>query len=240
MAGYLLMKLYRGLLSALVLAMSVVPYAVNAGDVFTGYQSDHLGQYYSYLGVRTPLIRNDSSVQPFFQVLGAGLGYTFKENGMNRDADVQFASPSIGIKYRQGAWNYIAFAGPQFRWKQEDRLSGGRTSQQDVGVYAQGEAFYWHEHGTFHAIASYTNLDHFIWSRVRATRLVHRADGPCCSVYLGWDIAAMGNKDFYAAQTGPLVQVPIDRFYVTVKGGYQYTYTFQNGAYGGIELYFPF
>jgi hypothetical protein len=50
----------------------------------------------------------------------------------------------------------------------------------------------------------------------------------------------MGNKDFYAIQSGPLVQVPVERFYLTLKGGYQYTQTFQNGTYGGVELYFPF
>jgi hypothetical protein len=50
----------------------------------------------------------------------------------------------------------------------------------------------------------------------------------------------MGNNDFYAVQTGPLVQVPVERFYLTLKGGYQYTQTFHNGVYGGVELYFPF
>jgi hypothetical protein len=50
----------------------------------------------------------------------------------------------------------------------------------------------------------------------------------------------MGNKDFYAVQTGPLVQVPVDRVYLTFKSGYQYTQTFHNGVYGGVELYFPF
>jgi len=34
--------------------------------------------------------------------------------------------------------------------------------------------------------------------------------------------------------------VAIDQFYLTVKGGYQYTKVFQNGVYGGIEVYFPF
>lgn len=218
----------------------LLPGMAAAGDVFTGYQIDHEGQYYSYLGVRTPLTAGQSSFQPFVQVLGAGLGYSYKDNGVRRDADVQFASPSLGLKYVDGGWNYIAFAGPQFRWKQEDQLSGSRSDEHDIGVYVQGEAFYWHEKGTFHAIASYTDLDNFIWSRVRATRLVHKSEQGCCSAYAGWDLAGMGNKDFYAVQTGPLVQVPVDRFYFTVKGGYQYTQTFHSGVYGGVELYVPF
>ena len=211
------------------------------GDAFIGYQTDNRGQYFTFLGVRAPLTDGKSTIQPFVQVFGAGLGYTFKANGQNRDAQVQFATPSLGLKYFQGPWMFIGLAGPQFRWKQEDQGAGnGRTEQQDVGGYVQGEAFYWHKLGTFHAIASYTDLDRFFWSRIRGTRVVHQADGPCCSVYLGGDLAGMGNRDFYAVQTGPLVQVPIERFYLTVKGGYQYTQTFQNGVYGGIELYTPF
>jgi hypothetical protein len=216
------------------------PGIVAAGDVFTGYQIDDHGQYYTYLGVRTPITSGESTLQPFLQVMGAGLGYTFKNNGANRDVEVQFATPSLGIKYVMGGWNFIGLAGPQFRWKQEDRQTGGRTNENDVGVYLQGEAFYWHEKGTFHGIVSYTDLDSFVWSRLRATRLVHKSEQSCCSTYLGWDLAGMGNKDFYAVQTGPLVQVPIDRFYFTVKSGYQYSQTFHNGVYGGVELYFPF
>jgi hypothetical protein len=216
------------------------PGMVVAGDVFTGYQIDHQGEYYGYLGVRTPITSGESNLQPFIQVLGAGLGYKFKDNGATREADVQLASPSLGLKYILGQWNLIGFVGPQFRWKQEDLATGGRSSKQDVGVYTQGEAFYWHEQGTFHAIVSYTNLDNFVWSRVRATRLAHKSEQGCCSVYLGGDLAGMGNDQFYAVQAGPVVQVPIDRFYFTVKGGYQYTQTFHSGAYGGVELYFPF
>jgi len=201
---------------------------------------DNQGQYYTYLGVRAPLTSGESNLQPFIQVMGAGLGYTFKDNGANRKAEVQFASPALGIKFIQGPWNFIGFAGPQFRWKQEDRQTGGRSDQNDVGVYLQGEAFYWHEKGTFHGIVSYTDLDSFVWSRLRATRLVHKSEEGCCSSYLGWDLAGMGNKDFYAIQTGPLAQVAIDQLYMTIKGGYQYTKVFQNGVYGGVELYFPF
>ena len=68
------------------------PAVVTAGDVFTGYQIDNQGQYYTYLGVRTPLTSSESNLQPFIQVMGAGLGYTFKDNGAKRDAEVQFAS----------------------------------------------------------------------------------------------------------------------------------------------------
>ena len=216
------------------------PVLAMAGDVFTGFVYDNKGEYFSYLGARTPITSGESKFQPFIQVLGAGYKYTFIDNGVERDADVQFVTPSLGLKHDVGTWNFIGFAGPQFRWKQEDQLTGGRTDEYKTGVYAQTEAFYWHEEGTFHALVSYTNLDDFIWSRARGTRLVHKSDQGCCSVYLGGDLEGMGNTDFYAIRVGPLVQVPVDRFYFTVRGGYQYTQTFHNGYYGGFEVYFPF
>ena len=48
------------------------------------------------------------------------------------------------------------------------------------------------------------------------------------------------HSPFYAVQVGPLVQVPITIFWLTLKGGYQYSQTFHNGGYGGVELYAPF
>ena len=215
------------------------PRMAGAGDVFTGFQIDNHSQYYAYMGVRTPITSASSNLQPFVQFMGAGLGYSFKEGGVIRDAEVQFATPSLGLKYRQGPWTVIGFAGPQFRWKQQD-LSVGRSTEHDIGVHLQGEAFHWHEQGTVHAIVSYTNLDGLVWSRVRATRLAYKKEQGCCSLYLGWDVAGMGNKDFYAVQTGPIAQVPIGQFYLTLKGGYQYSQAFQNGGYGGVELYLPF
>lgn len=216
------------------------PAIVAAGDVFTGYQIDHQGQYYTYLGVRTPITSGESNLQPFIQVLGGGLGYSFKDNGAIRDAEVQFATPSFRDQIYSGAVEFHWIRRSPVSMETRGPSNWGRTNENDIGVYLQGEAFYWHENGTIHAIVSYTDLDSFVWSRLRATRLVHKSEQDCCSTYLGWDLAGMGNVDFYAVQTGPLVQVPIERFYLTLKGGYQYTQTFHNGVYGGVELYFPF
>ena len=208
--------------------------------MFTGFQIDNHSQYYAYTGVRMPIISGEGNLQPFVQFMGAGLGYSFKDNGVTRDAEVQFATPALGLKYLQGPWTFIGFAGPQVRWKQQDLPGNRRSNENDVGVQVQGEAFHWQEQGTAHAIVSYTNLDGLIWSRLRVTRLVYETEGSCCSLYLGGDIAGMGNKDFYAVQTGPVLQVPVSIFYLTLKGGYQYSQTFQNGGYGGLELYVPF
>lgn len=211
-----------------------------AGDVFTGVQADNKGEYFAYLGIRAPLMEERNGFQPFIQVFGAGVGYTFKDNGRERDAALQFVTPSLGLKYTSGSWSFMGMVGPQFRWKQEEQLTGPRSHDNFVGAYVQVEAFRWQEEGIFHAIASYTDIDRFSFGRVRKTWLVHKDEKSCCSVYLGGDVAGMGNDQFYAIQTGPLVQVPVNIFWLTLKGGYQYSQTFHNGAYGGVELYFPF
>jgi cellulose biosynthesis protein BcsS len=211
-----------------------------AGDAFTGYQVDNKGEYFAYLGIRAPLMEERKGFQPFIQVFGAGVGYTFKDNGQERDATLQYVTPSLGLKYTTGPWSFLGMVGPQFRWKQEDQATGPRSNETFVGTYVQLEAFRWHEEGIFHAIASYADIDGFSYGRVRKTWLVHKSEQRCCSWYVGGDLAGMGNNQFYAVQAGPLVQVPINIFYLTFKGGYQYSQTFHSGAYGGVELYFPF
>jgi len=211
-----------------------------AGDVFTGYQADNKGEYFAYLGIRAPLMEERHGLQPFIQVFGAGVGYTFKDNGQERDAALQFVTPSLGLKYTSGSWSFMGMVGPQFRWKQEEQVTGPRSHDNFVGAYVQVEAFRWQEQGIFHALASYTDIDRFSFGRVRKTWLVHNEAQKCCSVYLGGDLAGMGNDQFYAVQAGPLVQVPVNIFWLTLKGGYQYSQTFHNGVYGGVELYFPF
>ena len=234
MAGNLVIR-FMILISILFLSRPLY-----AGDAFTGYQADNKGEYFAFLGIRAPLMAEHDGLQPFIQVFGAGVGYTFKDNGSERDANLQFVTPSLGLKYTSGSWSFMGMVGPQFRWKQEEQRTGPRSHDDFIGAYVQLEAFRWQEDGIIHALASYTDIDRFSFGRVRKTWLVHKQDQRCCSLYLGGDIAGMGNDQFYAVQVGPLVQVPINIFWLTLKGGYQYSQTFHNGAYGGVELYFPF
>lgn len=232
----------RLLIAALAILSSglILGGEASAGDAFTGYQVDNKGQYFAYLGIRAPLMQERNGFQPFIQVFGAGVGYTFKDNGRELDANLESVTPSLGLKYTAGAWSFLGMAGPQFRWKQEDQLTGPRNNDNFIGAYVQVEAFRWHEDGIFHAIASYTDIDGFAFGRVRKTWLTHKSGQGCCSWFVGGDLAGMGNNQFYAVQAGPLVQVPINIFWLTLKGGYQYSQTFHNGVYGGVELYFPF
>ena len=211
-----------------------------AGDAFTGYQVDNKGEYFAFLGIRAPLMEERKGFQPFLQVFGAGLAYTFKTNGDERNANMQFVTPSLGLKYTAGSWSFLGMVGPQLRWKQEDQATGPRSHENFIGAYVQIEAFRWQEDGIFHALASYTDIDRFSFGRVRKTWLIQKNEQRCCSVFVGGDLAGMGNDQFYAVQVGPLVQVPIHIFWLTAKGGYQYSQTFHNGVYGGVEMYFPF
>jgi hypothetical protein len=50
----------------------------------------------------------------------------------------------------------------------------------------------------------------------------------------------MGNADFRAVQTGPVLEVPIGKVFLLAKGGYEHSNSFHSGGYGGVEMYVPF
>ncbi len=226
------------LLAALIL--TVLPAPSEAGDVFTGFQIDNKSQYFGYLGVRTPLLQTSGGPDLFIQAMTAGLGYSFKSNGRLLDANVQFVVPSLGITQTVGGWAFSALAGPQLRRIEEERLNAGASINHQIGAYGQVEAFYWHEKGSLHAIGSYADLDNFFWSRLRGKLLAYKSQKGCCTAYAGWDVVGMGNADFRAVQTGPLVEVPIGKVFLLVRGGYQNSTSFHSGTYGGVEVYFSF
>lgn len=226
------------LLAALILISG--PAASQAGDVFTGFQIDNKSQYIGYLGVRAPLLQMSGGTNLFLQVMTAGLGYSSKVNGQLLDSNVQFVVPSLGISQTVGGWTLSALAGPQLRRIEQERFNTNSSIDHQTGAYGQLEAFYWHEKGSFHAIASYADLDNFFWGRLRGKLLAYAADKGCCKTYVGWDVAAMGNADFKAVQTGPLVEVPVGKVFLLAKGGYQNSSSFHSGVYGGIEIYVPF
>lgn len=236
--GETMARLTLCLLATLVL--TVIPASARAGDLFTGFQIDNKGQYFGYLGVRTPIRQTKGGTNLFVQAMTAGLGYSFHSNGQILDANAQFVVPSLGISQTFGRWTVSALAGPQLRRIEEERLNASASIEHEVGAFVQAEAMYWHEKGNLHAIGSYADLDNFFWGRLRGKLLVHQATGECCSAYAGWDVAGMQEREYRAVQTGPLIEVPIGKLRLLARGGYQHTTSFHSGAYGGVELYFPF
>lgn len=216
------------------------PISSEAGDVFTGFQIDNHNQYFGYLGVRTPILRTSGGPDLFVQAMTAGLGYSFKANGQLLDANVQFIVPSLGISKTLGGWTLSALAGPQLRRIEEQRVNASSSIDYQVGAYGQVEAFYWHEKWNLHAIGSYADLDNFFWSRLRGKVLAYKPEKSCCATYVGWDVTGMGNADFRAVMTGPVVEVQVGKVFLLARGGYQNSNSFNSGTYGGFEIYFPF
>ncbi len=223
-----------------ILVLIVLPSRVQAGDVFSGFQIDNKSQYFGYLGVRTPILLMSGGTTLFAQAMTAGLGYSFKSNGQILDTNVQFVVPSLGISQSLGRWTFLALAGPQLRRIEEDRLNTSSRVDHQVGFFGQVEALYWHEKGNVHAIGSYADLDNFFWGRLRGKLLTYKSDRGCCPLYTGWDIAGMGNGEYRAVQTGPILEVSIGKVFFLVRGGYQHSTSFHSGGYGGAEVYFPF
>ena len=226
------------LLAALILISQ--PATSRAGDIFTGFQIDNKSQYFGYLGVRTQLLRTSGGSDLFVQAMTAGLGYSFKTNGQLLDANVQFIVPSLGITKTLGGWALSALVGPQLRRIEEQRLNASSTISYQAGVYGQLEAFYWHEKWNLHAMGSYADLDNLFWSRLRGKALVYKPEQSCCATYVGWDVTGMGNADFRAVMTGPVVEVQVGKVFLLTRGGYQNSTSFNSGTYGGVDIYFPF
>ncbi len=231
-------RLTRFLLTAGIL--TYLPLVSEAGEVFTGFQIDNKNQYFTYLGVRTPILRTSGEPALFVQVMTGGFGYSFKTNGQLLDANVQSIVPSLGITKTLGGWMLSALAGPQLRRIEEQRLNANNTIAYQAGVYGQLEAFYLHEKWNLLAIGSYADLDNFFWSRLRGKALVYKPEKSCCATYVGWDVTGMGNADFRGIMTGPVGEVLVGNVFVLVRGGYQHNTTFHSGTYGGFEIYFPF
>ena len=61
--------------------LTCLPLVSEAGEVFTGFQIDNKNQYFTYLGVRTPVLRTSGEPGLFVQVMTGGVGYSFKTNG---------------------------------------------------------------------------------------------------------------------------------------------------------------
>jgi hypothetical protein len=231
-------KITRLLLAACIL--TCFPLVSEAGDVFTGFQIDNRSQYFGYLGVRTPILRDSAVSGLFVQAMTSGLGYNFKTNGQLLDANIQSIVPSLGIAKTLGGWTLSALAGPQLRRIEEQKLNASSTINYQAGVYGQLEALYWQEKWNLHAIGSYADLDNFFWSRLRGKVLAYKPEKFCCATYVGWDVTGMGNADFRAVTTGPVGEIQFGNLFVLARGGYQNNTTFHSGAYGGFEIYFPF
>ena len=222
-----------------LLILVLLPNAGMAYDAFTGFEIDNEGQHYGYLGLRTPVTKIQQDLELLAQLYADTIRYSVRSEGRLLDAHANSIAPAVGLQQRFDPWNVTGLVGPQFRTKREDLVNGGTMTTDKVGAFLQGETFYWHERGSFHGIVSYSTLDNFLWGRLRGKLLAFKTNEGRL-VYGGWDVIGMGNKDFSAFHTGPLIEMPIGKLFFLVKAGYKYTSTFQNGAYTGFELYLPF
>ena len=232
-----------GLASAfLALIITFSGTIANAGDLFTGFQMDDEEQYFAYLGLRESLPWKPFDLDTFAQLFGAAQSYEYETGNRNIDADVQSLTSSLGISIPLGdqGWSISTLAGPEFRWKKEEGFENDSGRDFDVGAFVQAETMYWQESHSLHAMVSYASRDNFFFGSIRGKLLAHSPETGCCEIFLGVDVAGMGNDDFSAVRTGPLIEVPVGRFFLLARGGYRYHSDSGSGGYGGLEIYTPF
>jgi hypothetical protein len=228
------------LVAALIVLVPVG--AARAGDAYTGVHGDDESQFFAYLGVQEDLPWQVAELQLFGHLFGAAQRYEYETGGRGVDADVQFVTPSLGVRRGLGdsGWTAAAFAGPKLQWKREDAPFIDSDRDLDIGVFVQAEAMYWEEARSLHVFGNFSGIDAFFFGRLRGKQRIHDAGERCCNLFAGADVSRMGNEDYDAVQVGPLLEVQLGRVFLLVRGGYQRDSSFDDLAYGGVELYTPF
>ncbi len=232
-----------GLARAVFALIILLPSAsASAGKLFTGYQWNGEGQYFSYLGLRQDLPWESFGFKAYAQLFAAGQSYEYESGNQDIDAKVQFLIPSLGVTRAlgDGGWSVSGLVGPKLTWKKEDGFQNGSEREFDVGAFAQAETMYWQETHSFHGFVSYSSEDNFFFGRARGKLRIYSPGTGCCAIFAGLDVAGMGNDDFRAVQTGPLIEVPIGGVSLLARAGFQRDSSFGSGVYGGLEIYAPF
>jgi hypothetical protein len=223
--------------AALALIIMLPCASARAGDLFTGFQMDDEAKYFAYLGLREDLPWEAFGLKGYAQLFGAGQSYEFESGNQDIDAEVQFLIPALGVtKALGGGWSVSGLVGPKLRWKKEEGFPDDSGREFDVGVFVQAETMYWRETHSLHGIISYGSQDDFFFGRARGKLQIYSRARGCCEIFAGLEVAGMGNRDFRAVQTGPLVEVPIGRVSVLARVGFQHDSSFGSGAYGGLEI----
>ena len=133
---------------------------------------------------------------------------------------MQFVIPSLGISQTIGRWTFLALDDPQLCRIEEYRLNTTTAIDHQAEAFGQIEAFYWHEKGSLHAIGSYADLDNLLWGWLRGKLLASKSETRCCPLYGEWEVAGMGNGEFRAVQTGPVLEVSAKKVAILANGKY--------------------
>lgn len=166
------------------------------------------------------------------QLFAGDLDYDFKDNGTIREATSKWITPAVGFRTRV-SYSLSVVAGPSFREKKEKQGSG-TTTVRDSGGFFQLGGFFWKEDMNLEFLASYTNLDNFLWGWLRAKNRIRG------SLFVGAEVFGMGNQDFDGWGGGPLLELRKGKAAFTLKAGYKNTTTYGGGLYTGLELYTAF
>ena len=231
------------LASVLLALIVLLPCSIaSAGDLFTGVRLDNDEEYFAYLGLKEELPWKPLDLGTYVQLFASGQTYTYEAGSLDIDARVQTLTPSLGVNRLMGGgpWKVSALAGLEMKWTKEDGAPVDRGRHFNTGVFVQTEAMYWQEPHSLHAMVSYASLDSFFFGRIRGKLRTHSPETGCCSVSIGLDLVGMGNNDFEAVQVGPLVEVPVGRFWLLARAGFQQGSSNGSGGYGGLEIYTQF
>ncbi len=204
-------------------------------DLLGGGELDSRNQSYSYLGlVISKPVGGDSSA--LFRLWTDYLTYRFPQAGETVRAEAPAFHLAVGAGRSFGAWRFSLWSG----WERRDTrvrpdLPGVEVKGVTDSLILQFEAYGGFGNGTdVSFITSYSSGTSYLWSRARVKRRISER-----GLSLGLEVLGHGNEDYRAFQSGPLIEVPVARLYLTLRGGLKNS-SQGSGFYGGIELYSGF
>ena len=169
------------------------------------------------------------------------LTYRFEKDSDIIKAKAPAVQPALGVKFFGDGWYTTLWAG----WGHRNTvISPFRDDVKVKGVsdslLLQVELDKWTKTSTnLSLIASYSTNDSYIWGRGRVKQEILPGGIP---LRIGLELIGQGNRDYNALQVGPVVEIcTLSRnASIALHGGYKYSSSISDSAYGGCELYYGF
>lgn len=209
-----------------LLLLCVLAPGAQAG-FYGGYESNDEGGRISFLGMQgSSDIQGGAGI--VYEVFLADLDYRYLDQGITVSANQKIIAPVVGLR-RDGDWQTAVTVGPVFIDKTERRPLQPKDESDKLGGMIKLAVNSTVPGVDTELLASYTTIDHFLWSRARFR---HWLSG---GIAAGADVFWMGGDDANSYGAGVLIGLRGRLGSLVLKYGYQKAANDRDTQYSGVE-----